>query len=302
LIECSVGVMAYDEGRNIGALLERLAAQRLEFVAIIEIIVVASGCSDGTESAVLEHASRNGRIRLVSEPQRSGKAAAINLFLRQATAPVCALVGADTLPAHDAIEKLVAPFAASDVGMAGARPIPLNAKNTFTGYIVNFLWELHHLVALRESKCGEMIAFRRVFDGIPEDTIVDEPQIDALIREAGLRVVYEPRAVVYNLGPDNLREILMRRRNIVAGYLRLARRTPKLARSRRLRLWLLGAVLARIARGEEPFFRVFGAMALELSARVLGWWDATFSRRSLHLWTPASSTKSPSECEIKENY
>lgn len=287
--------MAHNEGRNIGLLLERLLAQRLDTVEIKEIIVVASGCADDTEAAVARCAARDGRIKLVSEQARRGKSAAINLFLKNTNSAVCVVAGADTLPAPDAVELLAAKLADVAVGMAGARPVPLNSKDTFCGYVVHFLWGLHHQVALREAKCGEMVAFRRVFDGLPEDTVVDEPQIEALVRDAGLKVVYEPRAVVYNLGPDNLREIVMRRRSIVAGYLLLARRTRRRTSTQRLRWWLLGAVLARMARGEEPFFRALGAMAVELAARALGRWDATFSRKPLHLWEPAPSTKTISE-------
>jgi hypothetical protein len=142
-----------------------------------------------------------------------------------------------------------------------------------------------------------MIAFRRVFARLPEDTIVDEPQIEALVREAGLKAVYAPEAVVYNLGPDNLAEIIMRRRSIVAGYIRLARRTDYRTASQRHMWWLMRFIFGRVLRGEEPAVRVFGAMCVELVSRTLGWWDANFSRRPLNLWTPAESTKSPAAAE-----
>jgi len=289
--------MAHNEERNVGRLLERLLAQELQSVRIREIIVVASGCTDGTEKEAGEFAARDARVRLISEPERRGKSAAINVFLAESSAPLCVVVCADTLPAPDAIEMLAAPLADPEAGMAGARPIPLNSKNSFSGYVVHFLWDMHHQVALRQPKCGEMIAFRRVFDRMPEDTIVDEPQIEALIREAGLKVLYAPGAVVYNLGPDNLAEIIMRRRSIVAGYMRLARRTNYRTASQRQRWWLLRTVFGRILRGEEPFFKAAGAMAVELLARSLGWWDACFSNKPLNLWTPAESTKAPAEAE-----
>jgi len=290
-IRCSVGVMAHNEVRNVGRLLDVLLEQADAGSGIREIIVVASGCTDGTESEVERRAERDSRIRLISEPERRGKAAAINIFLEEASEPVCVVVCGDTLPAPGAVARLTAPLADPSVGMSGARPVPLNDKNTFPGFVVHFLWDLHHQVALKQPKCGEMIAFRKVFGRLPDDTIVDEPQIEALVREAGLGVVYAPEAVVYNLGPDNLREIIMRRRSIVAGYMRLGRRTDYRTSSQRLRWWLLCHVAGKVLRSEAPALRVFGAMLVELISRHLGWWDANFSKKLLNLWKPAESTK-----------
>lgn len=297
MIACSIGVTAHNEERNMGRLLERLSAQELRDVSIAEIVVVASGCTDATEDVVRSAAARDPRIRLISETERRGKAAAINLFLSESKEDVCVIVCGDTLPAPDAVEKLVLPLSRGGAGMSGARVMPLNGKGMFAGYLVHFLWGLHHEVALRQPKCGEMVAFRRVFDRLPEDTIVDEPQIEALVRAAGCEVVYAPDAVVRNLGPDNLREIIMRRSSIIAGYIRLAGRTDYRTSTQRRHWWLLRIVIKRIVRGEEPALYAFGAMAVELAARVCGWFVAKFSRAQLHIWPPAESTKSPDDGE-----
>jgi len=283
--------MAHNEERNIGRLLERLVVQKTSVAKIENITVVASGCTDGTCEIVLDWEKRDRRIRLITEPERTGKAGAVNIFLSETESPFIVMVGADTMPDHEAVERLVLSLADPEVGMAGARPIPLNSKDSFTDYVVHFLWELHHLVALREAKCGEMVAFRRVFKELPPDTVVDEPQIEALVREAGLRVVYAPEAIVYNIGPDNLGEILMRRRNIIAGYLRLGTRTRYRTSSQRLRWWLLWTVAVRVLKGDEPALWAAGACALEFVARVLGRYDASFSKKQLHIWRPADSTK-----------
>ena len=261
---------------------------------IDRIIVVAGGCTDGTEEIVAGYARRHPEIQLIIEPERRGKAAAINLFLSQARTEICVLQGADTLPGEDTIERLVAPLADPGVGMTGARIVPLNPKTTFAGYAVHFLWELHHQVALSQPKCGELVAFRRVFGAIPETTVVDEPQIEALVREAGLRTVYVPEAVVYNLGPSTVREIIMRRRSITAGYLALARRTRYRA-STQARRAVAAAVIRRLLAGEEPLVPALGAAAIECLARCLGRLDYHFSRKPQHIWPMALSSKTPAD-------
>lgn len=286
--------MAHNEVRNVGHLLDRLIAQQLHSVVIEEIIVVASGCTDGTEAAVSGRAARDSRIVLLVQPERLGKASAINMFLARARAPVCVLEGADTLPRPDTIEQLVRPLADTAVGMTGARPVPLNPKDTFNGYVVHFLWEMHHQVSLRHPKCGELVAFRRVFDSIPDTTIVDEPRIESAIRAAGLGMRYVPEAVVYNLGPSSLGEIIMRRRSIVTGYLELSR-TTRHRTSTQARGAVAAAVARRVLAGKEPPMRAAAAVAVELLARLLGRLDFHFSRRPHHIWKIAPTSKSPAD-------
>ena len=66
--------MAHNEEANVGQLLQRLLEQQLTTVAIAEIIVVASGCTDRTEEIVRQWAARDGRIKLLTQPLREGKA------------------------------------------------------------------------------------------------------------------------------------------------------------------------------------------------------------------------------------
>lgn len=83
-LRCSVGVTAYNEEANIGHLLDALLNQHLFDVEITEIIVVASGCSDNTVPIVKRYMADNPTIKLINQPQREGKTAAINLFLAHA--------------------------------------------------------------------------------------------------------------------------------------------------------------------------------------------------------------------------
>src|SRR5208337_2301860 len=110
-IACSMGIMAYNEEANIGRTLEALVSQRTAKVSLKEIVVVASGCTDRTESIVQAWARRDGRIRLITQPRREGKASAVNRFLPQVREKIVVMCGGDLLPEADAIEELVAPFA-----------------------------------------------------------------------------------------------------------------------------------------------------------------------------------------------
>ena len=87
------------------------------------------------------------------------------------------------------------------------------------GYTSHLLWELHHQVALRYPKLGELIAYRNVFRQIPYDTAVDEASIEPLIIGQGFRLAYAPGAIVYNKGPETVRDFFLQRRRVNAGHL-----------------------------------------------------------------------------------
>jgi biofilm PGA synthesis N-glycosyltransferase PgaC len=107
--------------------------------------------------------------------------------------------------------------------MTGARPIPVNRKDTFIGFTVHLMWALHHKIAIQTPKLGELVAFRNFVREIPKDTAVDEASIEAIMREAGYDLRYVPEAVVNNKGPETVRDFLKQRRRIAAGHKNLTR-------------------------------------------------------------------------------
>jgi glycosyltransferase involved in cell wall biosynthesis len=130
LINCSIGIMAHNEEANIGPLLEAMLSQRLKTVAITEIVVVASGCTDTTEAIVLDWVRQDPRIRLLVQEKRSGKAVAINEYLPLAKEKVVVLCSADLLPELDSIEQLVSPLGDPEVGVTSSRPVPVMTLNS----------------------------------------------------------------------------------------------------------------------------------------------------------------------------
>jgi cellulose synthase/poly-beta-1,6-N-acetylglucosamine synthase-like glycosyltransferase len=282
--------MAYNEEANIGRLLEALLSQRLQRVKINEIIVVASGCTDATEAIVSEFAQRTDQVRLLRQPRREGKASAINLLLNETQEEVIVLHSADTMPTPQTIERLVEHFADPQVGMVGGRPMPINSPDDFMGFAVHMLWELHHQMSLRYPKMGELVAFRRIFRQIPHDTPVDEASIEPLIRGQGYGMRYEPKALVYNKGPETLSDFIKQRRRIYAGHLYIVD--------------MLGyhvstmnglAILNLFLKSMRPTWRHFiwgpAVVALEALTRLLGTWDYTIRKSKPFAWPIVESTK-----------
>jgi cellulose synthase/poly-beta-1,6-N-acetylglucosamine synthase-like glycosyltransferase len=288
-IACSMGIMAYNEEANIGRMLEAVVSQRTANVTLKEIVVVASGCTDHTESIVQDWAKREQRIRLMTQPRREGKASATNSFLPQAREKIVVLCSADLLPAANAIEELVAPFADPAVGMTTGRPVPVNDPGTFMGFAAHLLWELHHQINLRSFKAGELIAFRKIFEQIPFYTSVDEASIEPVIRGQGFEVRYVPTAVVYNKGPLTVADFLRQRRRIYAGHLAV-RRTLGYTVSTMSGWKILRILLPKLDWRPRPFLWAWGVAALEAYGRFLGRRDYK-KRRDHRVWEIAKTTK-----------
>lgn len=290
VLTCSVGIMAYNEGANIGQLLEALLGQETSSCVIQEILVLASGCTDGTEAIVREFSARDPKIKLLVQPHREGKASAVNLFLRHAKSDILVLESADTLPEPTTIQRLVEPFADQEVGMTGGHPIPINDPHTFMGFAVHLLWELHHQIALQHPKLGELTAFRRVFHRIPYHSAVDEANIEPLIRGQGYKLQYVPEAIVYNRGAETVSDFLKQRRRIYAGHLRL-----RYEQGYAVSTMNAGPILVALLRTWRWDWRYFlwtpAVIGLEVYGRFLGRLDFHFKRRNHAIWDIAVTTK-----------
>lgn len=287
---CSVGIMAYNEEKNIANAIETIVTQPLTHGRITELIVVASGCTDRTPEIVAGIGRDDPRVRLITQERRLGKASAINLFVSAAQSPVLLMVSADVLVTERTIDMLLRHFQDPGVGMVGGHPIPVNDETTFLGHSVHLLWRLHDRLARLSPKLGEVVAFRNVVPSIPPDTAVDEISIQALITQLGYRLVYEPEAVVYNHGPTTVSDFLRQRRRIHAGHLRVRRQQGYAASTMSV------SRIARAMLGSGSFasprtvWWTVGTIGLEATARGLGRYDS-LRRRPHHVWETVTTTK-----------
>jgi len=158
---------------------------------------------------------------LIKEKKRKGKATAINKALKKITSPIIVLQSADTIPSGDLLKNLLEPFKHPKVGMVCGRPVPLDNKNTFTGFVIHLIWFLHHLISLEKPKAGEIIAFRNVIKKLPERLVADESYLELNIIKRGFEVVYVPTAVVFNKGPQHLVSLLEQRKRVFLGHLHI---------------------------------------------------------------------------------
>lgn len=294
-INVSILVPAHNEAANIENVLDSLLAQETKNARIIEIIVVASGCTDDTaDLARRVSRGRPGMLVHVQE-QRGGKVAAINDYLRirNPRADVVVCCSADLFVQKDVVERLANVFLEQPrVGMVGARPVPDNDPKKLVGRMVRVLWELHHRVALHEPKMGELIAFRsHLVERVSELSVVDEASVEDIVRAKEYELAYAPEAVVTNHGPETLKEYFEQRRRIARGHYWLDFAFGYQVAT--LDTGLLMRSVAEVLIHEDNRGRAAMAVAVgtEMAARLVGFLDARVLGGKHRTWKPIASTK-----------
>ena len=286
-----VGVLVHNEEPTIETCLQAILSEQEGRTRVRSVLVIASGCTDKTEDIVRSVVAKDRRVRLVVERERSGKASALNMLLRDSSEPFVVVLGGDVVFTPGSLARLVEPLADPFVGMTGARPAPTNPRNGIVGHAVNILWDVHHELSLRRPKLGEAVAFRRVLHSIDEDTLVDEATMEQVIVDHGLQLRYVPSAIVRNHGPETVREFIAQRTRIYRGHVSVATVTGYRVSSMGFaaplaagwRLW---------RRGGAPARYILTTMALEASARVAARLDR-FTRRGREngMWHPILTSK-----------
>lgn len=289
----SVGVFAHNEELNCGHMLRALIAQKCRQTEIIEIIVVSSASTDRTDEVVSNLTAANPLIRLIREPVRQGKSAAINRYLSEKNprADVCVVAAADILPDPEAIELLVSALSDPQVGMAGAKPVPVNRADRFLGFAVQLQWTMHHLVSLHHPKCGEMVAFRSdLTRSIPYESPVDEASLEVMAIKKGLQLKYVSEAIIRNRGPERIREFIHQRRRIASGHYWL-KKTENYTVATGSNQIILEALINHPPRRLVEWIWTAGVACLEIWCRLLGVYDFYFRPRIHQAWHMASTTK-----------
>lgn len=286
-MEISICIAAFNEEKDIGKSIESLLSQTVS-TDIREIIVVSSS-TDSTDDIVSELMKRDSRITLHRERERRGKAASIDFFLKNSSGEILILHNADLVSESNAIEELVKPFRDPKVGLVGGHPVPVNREDSFMGFMVNLVWRLHHRISLSHPKMGELIAFRRVFDAMPDDVVVDEAWAESVMRENGYRIVYVPTAVIHNKGPQTLGDLFRQRKRIAVGHYHL-KRVSGYSPSTMVYRNVFPAVVSEIMETPGRGLHILAAVFLEACIRISAYLDFLLGKKP-YKWEVSPTSK-----------
>jgi cellulose synthase/poly-beta-1,6-N-acetylglucosamine synthase-like glycosyltransferase len=286
-----IGIVAYNEGANIGKVLDVILGNAPPEVESIK--VVSSGSTDETDSIVKSYEKKDSRIHLVTEPKRNGKAAALNILLSDSEKYdyiIC--LGGDNIPKHEAIDILVDELKKKDVDIVGGKPEPLNNEKSFLGFCAYLQWNLHHAISMKNPPkiSGEMMAFRSgVIRKLPPKIINDDAYIQQIFEMRGLRLKYVPEAIVYLKGPTKIREFIKQRRRIFVGHKQIKTLLGKDAPTMIWPKWscIMEASPFRTFKGK---IYAIGFLVLQGIAYILASFDFYLGKFP-YIWPTAKTTK-----------
>ncbi|MFH1751045.1 MAG: glycosyltransferase [Candidatus Micrarchaeota archaeon] len=222
----TVGIAAYNEERVVSrSIFSALESQP----RIFEVIVVASGCTDGTENAVRRIAKSDHRVRLIAEKERRGKGSAINLILKRARGDVIVMTDADLTFPKKSIGELVKKLG-KGIGAVSGRPEYFASFGMFSWW-GTFASECAS--RQREKRVGlgyhaisgYLYAVRRgIVRSIPPHARSEDAYVGEIVRQKGHGIGYAPRAIV-NVGyPENIIDYLNQKIRTHYGHLEVFRK------------------------------------------------------------------------------
>jgi poly-beta-1,6-N-acetyl-D-glucosamine synthase len=273
----TVVIAAYNEERVIrDKLLNTLS---LDYPANrLQIVVAADGSSDTTRDIAAGFADRG--VRVLHQPQRRGKTAALNRAVAAAGGDIVLFSDANNQFNTDAIRKLVRHFADPRVGgVCGLKQI-FESADRESAVGDGLYWRYESAIKIAESRLGsittadgEIFAVRRaLYRPLDETLINDDAAITFDLVRSRHRVLYEPAARSYEQASINIEDDFnVKVRMVSGGFQTLARQWRFLLPPRRA--FALAFVSHKVLRWLAPEFLI--AM-LASSAVLAATGDALF--------------------------
>jgi cellulose synthase/poly-beta-1,6-N-acetylglucosamine synthase-like glycosyltransferase len=225
----AVVIAAYNEEQHIADRIRNLLQQ--DYPADrLRVYVGSDGSRDRT--AELLRAVRDPNVQAVEFVQNRGKASVLNDLVARTSEPLLVFSDANTRFAPDALRRLVARFADTEVGcVAGELRLLSSGGDNQDG----MYWRIEQMLKLHESRIGATLgangaiyAIRReLWQPLAADTICDDFCVAMGVAARGHRSLYEPTAVAEEDVPASIGAEYGRRVRIGIGNFQALMRHPE---------------------------------------------------------------------------
>ena len=145
-------------------------------------------------------------------------------------------------------------------------------------------------MSLKSPKCGEMVAFRNIIKRIPKFTAVDEAVIEGIFHRHNRKLAYAENAIVYNKGPETIKDFIRQRRRIASGHRHLKVTTHYEVSTNKPGNIISHVITTQRWIPREMLYMVF-LMVIEAYSRFMGMIDFYLRDKNPYIWDIASSTK-----------
>jgi cellulose synthase/poly-beta-1,6-N-acetylglucosamine synthase-like glycosyltransferase len=228
--EFTIGVCASDSAPSLLSVLRTLRSEDFgSSFRMRRIVVVASGCPGGILSKLASASKEDERIEVITEPERRGKAEAVNRIMANSLGEYLVLLNSDAVPARGAIRALLEEVSSDErTGSVSARPVFRDSGGLLSG-VLRIMWSTHNLASLRlnHAKVSNhtsdelFVARRNLLAPLPPNLVNDGAYIGGRIRAGGHLVKFSQRAVVSIDVPKRPADLINQRRRIVFGHVQV---------------------------------------------------------------------------------
>jgi len=198
-----------------------------------EIIVVADGCSDGSNH-ILSHYAQQPRVHAMLNLLSRGKAAGLNDAAQFAHGDVIVFTDARQLIEPEAVRLLGENFADPSVGCVSGELMLGNRQLGESSEGVGLYWKVEKTIRELESRSGSVIGAtgalyavrRELLVPVPPETILDDVYIPMHVLRQGRRVVFDGRARAWERPSDGTRLEFARKVRTLRGNYQLLQLAP----------------------------------------------------------------------------
>jgi biofilm PGA synthesis N-glycosyltransferase PgaC len=230
----SIVIAARNEEANISARIENLLAQ--EYPSdLLEIIVVADGCSDRTAELARLYSGRGVQLLECATPV--GKATALNIGVAAATRDIVVFADARQRFSPNAIAELVSVFHDQAVGAVSGELILVAGDQVGEVHEgVGLYWQYEKLIRRSESAIasvvgatGSIYAVRRaLYVPLAPNTLLDDFLVPMRIVLAGYRVIFLRAARAFDFPSATASREFSRKVRTLAGNFQAVAMEPRL--------------------------------------------------------------------------
>lgn len=188
----------------------------------LQIIFITDGSTDKSPEIIRRYA----RIRLMHQPVRAGKTAALNRAMQEVKTPVAIFCDANTLLNKESIRNMVRHYVNENVGgVAGEKKIIPGTVTKSAGAGEGLYWRYESKLKQLDSDfysvagaAGELFSIRtHLFDPVDPVVILDDFIISMKVAMKGYRIVYEPDAFAMEMPSASVKDESKRKVRISAG-------------------------------------------------------------------------------------
>jgi glycosyltransferase involved in cell wall biosynthesis len=286
--QISIGIISYNEEKNIMNLLNSIKCQHLGKFFINEIII-SDDSNDKTPILIKEFIKKNPQllIKLFQHNERRGAYAGWNDIFKEATGDYLVLYDADVILTRKTTYNLVKEFRLN-VGLCASNPQPLEYSSIYgraSKFITNWLHNVRKNELTQFTVMGRGLAIKSDLAKkitIPENIIAIDYFLQIKVLEFNKQVIYDNNAILYFKTPENLDDFLSQVLRANVGHKQLSfYKTKKLSILSNIKITLKSIL-------SDPF----GGIATLYCYCFIPYYKMRNQNRISSKWEIAQSTKS----------